>query len=182
MSRRAAALAGAALALVAGGSAAAEGLGACIWGKLTGPERTRVLGAYGRDMGAGAAALEKLDAKVRAGAAACAGRGDIPAGWTQTLAGSEAVQIHAASVIGTDRARLDALWKAAPANVTACVRANGRLAFSPNAVGCADPAATQWVLNHVGVRRGQPGAAQAIFYFNAKAIAEWGDALTAKLK
>ena len=92
------------------------------------------------------------------------------------------MQIHAASVIPADRARLDALWKAAPANVTACVRANGRLAFSPNAMGCADPAATQWVLSHVGVKAGQPAAAQAVFYFNAKAIGEWGDALVGKLK
>ena len=167
---------------VLAGAARAEGLGACVWGKLSAAEQARVIAAYGRDMGAGAAALEKLDARVRTAAAGCSGRKTIPAAWPQTLAGSEGVQVHAASVLRIDRARLDAMWKAAPANVAACVRANGRLAFSPNALGCADPAATQWVLRQVGVARGTPAAAQAVFYFNAKAIGEWGDSFVAKLK
>src|ERR1700742_404333 len=94
-----------------GGSARAEPLSACIWGKLSPAERSRVLAAYAHDMASGAAALDKLSGKLKTGAAICAKRRDIPADWVPTLAGAEAVQTYVASALagrGLDRPKLDA--------------------------------------------------------------------------
>jgi hypothetical protein len=173
-------------ALALGGAARAEPLGACIWSKLSPAEHTRVVAAYQQDMGAGAAALEKLKGPLRTKAALCAKRGDIPPDWVQTITGSEAVQAYAAAALlaarRLDRPKLDAAWAAAPADVAACVRANGRLAFFSNGIGCANPAASAWLLKRLGLGAAQqPTARQALYYFNAKAIGEWGDALVAKL-
>jgi hypothetical protein len=172
-------------AVALGGAARAEPLGACIWSKLSPAEQTRVLAAYGRDMGAGAAALEKLDRKLQARAALCARRRDIPPDWVQTITGSEAVQTYAAEMLAAnrlDRQKLDAAWAAAPAEVAACVRANGRLAFFSNGLGCANPAASAWLLRRLGLNPAQqPGARQALYYFSAKAIGEWGDKLVSGL-
>jgi hypothetical protein len=66
--------------------------------------------------------------------------------------------------------------------VAACVRATGRTAFFPNGLGCVDPTASAWLLKRLGLDpRQQPAARQALYYFNAKAIGEWGDILVAKL-
>ena len=169
-----------------GGAAHAEPLGACIWSKLSPAEHTKVLAAYQKDMGAGAAALEKLGGPLRTKAALCAKRGDIPPDWVQTITGAEAVQTYAAAALLTaqrlDRPRLDAAWAAAPPDVAACVRANGRLAFFSNGIGCSHPAASAWLLKRLGLDASrQPAARQALYYFNAKAIGEWGDTLIAKL-
>lgn len=167
------------------GAARAEPLNACLWARLSAAEQTRVLAAYGQDMSAGAAALERLDRKLQAAAEACAKRGDISRDWVQTIAGSEAVQIHAADVLAIrrlDRQKLDAAWAAAPPDVAACVRANGRLAFFSNGLGCSNPAASAWLLKRLGLDPNQqPAARQALYYFNAKAIGEWGDRLVAGL-
>jgi hypothetical protein len=172
-------------AVALGGPVRAEALGACIWSKLSLAEHSGVLAAYGRDMGAGADALDKLDGKLRAKAAVCAKRGDIPPAWVQTITGSEAVQAYAAALLAArrlDRSQLDGAWAAAPADVAACVRANGRLAFFSNGIGCANPAASAWLLKRLGLDQSQqPAARQAFYYFNAKAIGEWGDTLVAKL-
>ncbi len=173
-------MAGMALALVMASGAEASGLGVCLWSKLSAPERTRVMAAYGRDMGAGAAALEGLDVKLRAKAAACGARRDIPALWIQTIAGSEAVQASVAATYRLDRKGLDAAWSAAPPQVAACVRANARLAFYSNGLGCADPAAPAWLLRRLGLSQNQPAARQALYYVNARAIGEWGDTLAAR--
>ncbi|MGZ3402871.1 MAG: hypothetical protein ACXWKN_06140 [Phenylobacterium sp.] len=168
-----------------GHSAHAEPLSACIWGKLSPAEQTRVLAAYQDDMASGAAALDRLGRKLQATAANCAKRSDIPADWIQTIAGSEAVQVYAAEALAVrrlDRARLDAAWAAAPADVAACVRANGRLAFFSNGLGCSNPAASAWLLKRLGLDPNQqPAARQALYYFNARAIGEWGDRLVAGL-
>jgi hypothetical protein len=169
-----------------GGAARAQALGACIWSKLSAGEHSHVLAAYQQDMGAGAAALEKLGGKLKAKAAICVKRGDIPPDWVQTITGSEAVQAYAAAALMTakrlDRPRLDAAWAAAPADVAACVRANGRLAFFSNGLGCANPAASAWLLKRLGLDQSQqPAARQALYYVNAKAIGEWGDTLVSKL-
>ena len=165
------------------GAARAEPLGACIWSKLSPAEQTRVLSAYEKDMSSGAAALERLDRKLQATAAACAKRSDISADWVQTIAGSEAVQTYVAEALAVrrlDRPKLDAAWAAAPADVAACVRANGRLAFFSNGLGCGNPAASAWLLKRLGLDPNQqPAARQALYYFNAKAIGEWGDKLVA---
>jgi hypothetical protein len=168
------------------GTARAEPLGGCIWAKLPPADRTRVLAAYQQDMGAGATALQKLARPLRAKAASCAKRADISADWIQTITGSEAVQSYTAAALLSarriDRARLDAAWAAAPADVAACVRANGRLAFFSNGLGCSNPAASAWLLRRVGLDQSQqPAARQALYYFNAKAIGEWGDKLVAGL-
>ncbi|WP_293367565.1 hypothetical protein, partial [Phenylobacterium sp.] len=97
-----------------------------------------------------------------------------------------AVQVYAADALlaarKLDRPNLDAAWAAAPADVAACVRANGRLAFFSNGIGCANPAASAWLLKRLGLHQSQePAARQALYYFNAKAIGEWGDTLVAKL-
>jgi hypothetical protein len=173
-------------AVALGGAARAEALSACIWSKLPPTDRTRVLAAYGHDMGAGANALEALGNKLKAKTALCARRGDVPPAWIQTLAGSEAVQTYMAAALlagrRLDRPALDAAWAAAPPDVAACVRTNGRLAFFPNGTGCVSPAAPAWLLKRLGLDRSQqPAAQQAIYYFNAKAIGEWGDTLVAKL-
>jgi hypothetical protein len=173
-------------AIALGGAARAEGLGACIWSKLSPADHTAVVAAYQKDMGAGAAALEKLDGKLKAKAALCAHRGDISSIWVQTITGSEAVQTYAAAALlsarNLDRAKLDAAWAAAPAEVAACVRANGRLAFFSNGLGCGNPAASAWLLKRLGLDQSQqPAARQALYYFNAKAIGEWGDKLVAGL-
>jgi hypothetical protein len=172
-------------AVALGGAAHAEPLGACVWSKLSAAEHSHILAAYERDMGAGADALDKLDGKLRAKAALCAKRRDIPPAWVQTLTGSEAVQTYAAAALlaakRLDRSKLDAAWAAAPADVAACVRANGRLAFFSNGIGCSNPAASAWLLKRLGLDRAQqPAARQALYYFNAKAIGEWGDTLIAK--
>jgi hypothetical protein len=168
-------------AVALGGSARAAALGACIWSKLSPAEQTRVLAAYGRDMGAGAAALEKLDGRLQARAALCAKRRDIPPDWVQTITGSEAVQTSAAVMLAAqrlNRPKLDAAWAAAPADVAACLRANGRLAFFSNGLGCANPATSAWLLRRLSLNPvQQPAARQALYYFNAKAIGEWGDKL-----
>ena len=135
-------------------------------------------------MGAGAAALEKLGGKLKPRAAACAKRGDISADWVQTITGAEAVQAYAAAALlnakHLDRPKLDAAWAAASADVAACVRANGRLAFFSNGLGCSNPAASAWLLKRLGLDPSQqPAARQALYYFNAKAIGEWGDKLVA---
>ena len=167
-------------ALAFGGAAQAGTLGACIWGKLSPAEQGRVLDAYGRDMSAGAGALQKMDAKLKLKTAACAKRGDVPPDRIQTIVGSEAVQIWAASALHLPRAKLDAAWAAAPPDVAACVRANGRLAFFSNGLGCANPALSTWLVRRAGLDPArQPAARQAIYYFNAKAIGEWGDQLVA---
>jgi hypothetical protein len=173
-------------ALALSGAARAEPLGACIWSRLSPAEHSHVLAAYARDMGAGADALETLDGKLKARAALCAKRGDIPPLWVQTITGSEAVQASAAAALlaarRLDRSKLDAAWAAAPADVAACVRANGRLAFFSNGMGCANPAASAWLLRRLGLDQSQqPAARQALYYFNAKAIGEWGDTPVAKL-
>jgi hypothetical protein len=169
-----------------GGAARAEPLGACIWSKLSPADHARVLAAYETDMGAGAEALDKLGGKLKAKAALCAKRSDIPPSWVQTLTGSEAVQTYAAAALlasrRLDRSKLDAAWAAAPTEVAACVRANGRLAFFSNGMGCANPAAPAWLLKRLGLDQSQqPAARQALYYFNAKVIGEWGDSLVAKL-
>jgi hypothetical protein len=175
-------LIGLAIALAFSGAAKAGALGACIWTKLSPAEQTRVLGAYERDMGAGAAALQKLDGKLKPKAAACARRADVSSDWIQTIAGSEAVQVWAAAALHLERSKLDAAWAAAPPDVAACVRANGRLAFFSNGLGCANPASSNWLVRRIGVAANQqPAARQALYYFNAKAIGEWGDQLVAKL-
>jgi hypothetical protein len=173
-------------AVALGGAASADPLGACIWSRLSAAEHGRVLDAYQKDMGAGAAALDKLDGKLKARAALCARRGDISSAWIQTITGAEAVQAYAAAALLSakrlDRAKLDAVWAAAPADVAACVRANGRLAFFSNGLGCANPAASAWLLKRLGLDQSQqPAARQALYYFNARAIGEWGDQLVAKL-
>ena len=184
LSRRAASalFVGLTAAVALGGAARAEALGACIWSKLSPAEHATVLAAYRKDMGAGAAALEKLGGKLKAKAALCAHRGDISPDWIQTITGSEAVQTYAADALMAathlDRPQLDAAWTAAPAPVAACVRANGRLAFFSNGLGCVDPTASAWLLKRLGLAPGQqPAARQALYYFNAKAIGEWGDTL-----
>ena len=169
-----------------GGAARAEPLGACIWGKLSTPQQTRVLAAYQKDMGAGAAALEKLAVPLKAKAALCARRADLSPDWIQTLAGAQAVQVYAAAALASarqiNRPALDAAWAAAPADVAACVRANGRLAFYSNGLGCSNPAASAWLLKRLGIAANdQPAARQALYYFNARAIGEWGDQLVAGL-
>jgi hypothetical protein len=160
-------------------------LGACIWGKLSPSEQAKVLAAYRTDMGAGAAALQKLDGKLRLKAAACAKRGDIKPDWIQTITGSHAVQAYTAEALSAakhvDRAKLDAAWAAAPADVAGCVRANGRLAFYSNGLGCSNPAAAAWLLKRIGIAANDPAARQALYFFNARAIGEWGDQLVAKL-
>jgi hypothetical protein len=164
------------------GAANAEPIGACVWGKLSAAEHAKVLAAYQQNMAGGAAALDRLGGKLKTATAACAKRSDVPADWVPTIAGSEAVQIYAATALKTDRAKLDAAWAAAPANVAACIRANGRLAFYPNGTGCTDPAASAWLLKRIGVAPNQPPASQqAIYYFNARAIGDWADQLVAKL-
>jgi hypothetical protein len=167
------------------GAAQAQALGACIWTKLSPAEHGRVLAAYARDMGAGAAALQMLDGKLKAKAALCAKRRDIPPDWVQTITGSQAVQTYAAGALAAhrlDRPKLDAAWAAAPADVATCVRANGRLAFFSNGLGCANPAAAAWLLKRIGIAANdQPAARQALWYFNAKTIGDWGDQLAAKL-
>jgi hypothetical protein len=173
-------------AVTLSGAAHAEPLSACIWSKLSAAEHTRVLAAYVRDMGAGADVLEKLGGKLRAKAALCAKRGDIPPLWVQTITGSEAVQTYAAASLlaakRLDRSKLDAVWVAAPPDVAACVRANGRLAFFSNGIGCSNPAASAWLLKRLGLDPAQqPAARQALYYFSAKAIGEWGDRLVARL-
>jgi hypothetical protein len=177
---------GLAAALALSGAARAGALGACIWAKLSPPEQTRVLAAYRKDMGSGATALQTLDGKLKPRAGACAKRRDISADWIQIITGAEAVQTYAATALlgarRLDRPRLDAAWSAAPADVAACVRANGRLAFFSNGLGCANPAASAWLLKRLGIAPNeQPAARQALYYFNAKAIGEWGDQLVAKL-
>jgi hypothetical protein len=177
---------GLATAVALGGAARAEPLGACIWSKLAKPEQARVLAAYQKDMGAGAAALEKLGGPLKAKAAICAKRGDVSADWVQTITGSEAVQVYTAAALSTakhiERPKLDAAWAAAPADVAACVRANGRLAFYSNGLGCANLAASTWLLKRLGIAANdQPAARQALYYFNARAIGEWGDQLVARL-
>jgi hypothetical protein len=175
-------LIGLATALAFSGAADAGALGACVWAKLSPAEQTRVLGAYERDMGAGAAALEKLDGKLKSRAAACARRGDVSSDWIQTIAGSEAVQVWSAEALHLERPKLDAAWAAAPPDVAACVRANGRLAFFSNGLGCANPALSNWLVRRIGLAPNQqPAARQALYYFNAKAIGEWGDQLVSKL-
>ena len=170
-------------AVAMGGAAQAEPLSTCIWSRLSPSEQTRVLAAYEKDMGTGAAALERLDRKLQSAGAACAKRGDIPRDWVQTIAGSEAVQTYTAEMLAAfrlDRPKLDAAWAAAPADVAACVRANGRLAFFSNGLGCGNPAASAWLIKRLGLNPGQqPAARQALYYFNAKAIGEWGDKLVA---
>jgi hypothetical protein len=169
-------------ALALSGAAQAGTLGACIWSRLSPAEQTRVLGAYQRDMAAGAAALEKLDGKLQAKAALCARRRDIKPDWVQTVTGAEAVQTYTGAALHLDRARLDAAWAAAPADVAACVRANARLAFFSNGLGCGNPALSNWLIKRLGLDPArQPAARQALYYFNAKAIGEWGDGLVAKL-
>jgi len=165
---------------------AAKPLGACLWSKLSAAEHGRILAAYGKDMGAGAEALDKLRGKLKAQAAVCAGRRDVPADWIQIAAGSQGVQAYAADALAAshriDRARLDAAWAAAPASVAACVRATARVAYFPNGMGCVDPAAPAWLLGRVGLSQSQqPAARQALYYFNAKAIGEWADKLLATL-
>ncbi len=175
-------LIGLAAALSLGGSARAETVGPCVWSKLSPAQQTHVLAAYQQSMAAGAAALGKLGSKLKSDTARCARRTDLPGDWGTTIAGAEAVQTYASSVLKTPRSNLDAAWAAAPAKVTACVRANGRLAFYPNGLGCADPTAAAWLLKQIGIDRNQqPSAQQATDYFNAKAISEWGDQLVAKL-
>ena len=172
-------------ALALSGAARAGALGVCIWGKLSPAEQTRVVAAYQGDMATGAAALERLSRKLQPAAANCAKRSDVSADWVQTIAGSEAVQIYAAEALAArrlDRAKLDAAWAAAPPDVAACVRANGRLAFFSNGLGCSNPAASAWLLKRIGLDpNAQPAARQALYYFNAKAIGEWGDKLVAGL-
>jgi hypothetical protein len=176
-------LIGSAGALALAGAAHAEPLAGCIWAKLSAAEQTRVLAAYEKDMGAGAAALERLDRKLQATAAVCAKRSDISADWVQTITGSEAVQVYTAEALAVrrlDRQKLDAAWAAAPPDVAACVRANGRLAFFSNGLGCSNPAASAWLLKRIGLDPAQqPAARQALYYFNAKAIGEWGGKLVA---
>ena len=175
-------LTGLTCALAVGGAARAEPLGACIWSKLSPADHAKVLDAYGQSMAGGAQALDRLGGKLKAGAAACARRGDLPKDWIPTIAESEAVQTYAAAALRIDRARLDAAWAAAPANVAACIRASGRLAFYPNGAGCVDPAASAWLLTRVGLAPNRPPASQlATYYFNARAIGEWGDRLVAGL-
>ncbi|HLZ73380.1 hypothetical protein [Phenylobacterium sp.] len=172
-------------ALAVGGGARAGTLGACVWAKLSPAEQTRVLAAYQGDMAAGAAALERLSRKLQPAAATCAKRADVSADWVQTIAGSEAVQTYAAEALAVrrlDRGKLDAAWAAAPPDVAACVRANGRLAFFSNGLGCSNPTASAWLLKRLGLDQNQqPAARQALYYFNAKAIGEWGDRLVADL-
>ncbi len=172
-------------ALALGGAAHAEPLSACIWAKLSPAEQTRILSAYEKDMGSGAAALERLDRKLQTQAALCAKRSDISPDWVQTITGAEAVQTYTAEMLAVrrlDRQKLDAAWTAAPADVAACVRANGRLAFFSNGLGCGNPAASAWLLKRLGLDpNAQPAARQALYYFNAKAIGEWGDKLVAGL-
>jgi len=172
-------LIGLSTALAFSGAAKAGALGACVWAKLSPAEQTRVLGAYERDMGAGAAALQKLDGKLKPKAAACAKRADVSPDWMQTIAGSEAVQVWAAAALHVERPKLDAAWSAAPPDVAACIRANGRLAFFSNGLGCANPALSNWLVRRIGLAPNQPAARQALYYFNAKAIGEWGDQLIA---
>ncbi|THD56039.1 MAG: hypothetical protein E8A12_15145, partial [Phenylobacterium sp.] len=86
-------------ALALGGAAHAGPLGACIWSKLSPAEHTKVLAAYQKDMGAGAAVLEKLSGPLKARATLCAKRSDIPPDWIQTVTGSEAVQVYAADAL-----------------------------------------------------------------------------------
>ena len=180
-------VAAAALAGVATSSpATAEPISACVWSKLAPAERAKTLAAYQQNMAAGAAALERMGGKLKAKTAQCARRGDIPPDWVSTIAGSEAVQTTMASALLAGRRlarpQLDAAWAAAPANVLACFRATGRLAFFPNGTGCTDPTAAAWLLKRLGLERSQqPAAQQVIYYFNAKAIGEWGDQLVARL-
>jgi hypothetical protein len=165
-----------------GGAAHAETLGACIWGKLPAGDRTKVLAAYQQSMAGGSQALDRLRAKLKIGAVKCGLHGDVSSDWVPTMVGSEAVQAYVASALKVPRPRLDAVWAAAPAKVATCIRANGRLAFYPNGTGCTDPAVSAWLLQRLGIDRNrQPAAQQAIWYFNAKAIGEWGDQLVAKL-
>ncbi|HEY3948423.1 hypothetical protein [Phenylobacterium sp.] len=180
-------LAGLAAAVsLAGGVANAGPLSACVWSKLPAAEQAKTLAAYRQNMAAGATVLDRLGGKLKAATKACAKRGDVPPDWVSTIAGSEAVQTTMAAALQAekrlDRPRLDAAWAAAPANVLACFRATGRLAFFPNGTGCADPIAAAWLLKRLGLDRSQqPAAQQAIYYFNAKAIGEWGDQLVARL-
>jgi hypothetical protein len=175
-------LIGPAFAFAFAGAARAEPLSACVFGKLSAGEHAKVLAAYQQSMAAGAQALERLSGKLKAATATCAKRGDVPADWVSTLAGAEAVQTFVAAALKMDRDRLDAAWAAAPAHVATCIRANGRLAFYPNGTGCVDPAASAWLLRRIGLAPNQPPASQqANYYFNAKAIGEWGDQLIAKL-
>lgn len=173
---------GLAAAVSLGGAARAEPISACVWGKLPTAERAKVLAAYQHAMSWGAAALDAIGPRLKTATAACARRAEVPSDWVPTIAGSEAVQTYIAGALKMDRAKLDAAWAAAPANVAACIRANGRLAFYPNGTGCTDPAATAWLLKRIGLAPGQgPASQQAVYYFNAKAIGEWGDQLIARL-
>ena len=81
------------------------------------------------------------------------------------------MQVWAATALRLERPRLDAAWAAAPSDVATCVRANGRLAFFSNGLGCSNPAASAWLVRRVGLAPNQqPAARQALYYFNAKAI------------
>ena len=179
-------LIGLAAAAALSSAARAEPLGACIWSGLTPVEQTTILAAYRKDMSVGAAALERRAGKLKAKAARCAGRRDVPPDWVQIMAGAEGVQAYAAEALlasrRLDRPALNAAWAAAPANVAACVRATARLAYFPNGLGCVDPAASAWLLKRIGLDRNQqPAAKQALYFFNARAIGDWGEALVAKL-
>ena len=128
----------------------------------------------------------RLDRKLQAQAAHCAKRSDISPDWIQTITGVEGrpdLHRRILAVRRLDRQKLDAAWAAAPPDVAACVRANGRLAFFSNGLGCTNPAASAWLLKRLGLDPNQqPAARQALYYFNAKAIGEWGDKLVAGLR
>src|SRR4051794_41028974 len=116
---------GLAVSVASAGATHAGPLSACILSGLSSSERAKVLAAYADNMSVGAAALDKHARKLQAQAALCAKRRDVRKDWVQTMAGAEAVQIHAASLLAAkrlERPQLDAAWAAAPNTVFVCIR------------------------------------------------------------
>ena len=165
----------------------APSFGPCAWARLHPADQDSLLSAYDTSPQSAMAMLGTEDAQVQVLVASCTHRTDVPPLWASGLMASQVIQNGAAAALLSarhlTRAALDAAWTHAPDDARQCVRANASKTFGVNSPPCPDPKAPLELLQalNISIATDRPIAAQALYYFNAKAQGEWGDALIAKL-
>jgi hypothetical protein len=164
--------------------AAPQGVGACVWEKLSDPIKADFLAAYPEQadrnsLNRAMARLSRYNAAVQV-----AGRGctevNPPAFWVIRAVATHAVRLGAASMLdrqaGIGRGQLDAVWKNASDIERGCLRVRAGLRFGLKMPPCQDPAYEKALLQPLQLSR-PADTAQALRYLRATAESQIAEAL-----
>lgn len=166
-----------------------QALGACAWSRLVPASQQTVLGLYENSMNAAMNALYARDTALRAAAATCAGRNDLPRAWVQGAIASHVIQLGTADSLrtsrGLERARLDAVWDTAPAAARDCALHNASRAFNVQGPGCPDRRAPEAFLTLLDLsltnRSTRTASEQVLIFMNARAQEQIAGDLIARM-